>query len=731
MKKLFLVLSFLLALQPIFSQTKYKKEFYLISVDDSFEFDASDKHDIDSILKLYHASKNDTTRLFYVRLFAEGLSNEYLWTRYNRYLFEITKDRQDSLHLFYYGCALNNIGYESQYIKNDLELAKQKYHEAYQVFKRINNGGGLGVEINNLAYIYQHEGNLQKAVDLYLEAGEYFEKNDQGLGLTSIYINLGDIYFSMAEYKKAEEYFQKALPLALKTDQRPVLGNVYNQLGAINNQNKKYTEALDYFNKALALYQKEKIYGKVALICVGISNVYQMQHKEMEYESYLKKALENVVLTSDKQTKSKVYDHLASMYIYQKKYELAFPFADSAYRFASELGYKDLMAASAESLGKIFAQRNQFDKAYTYLAEAKLLSDSLKSDETRNAAIKSQFQLEYNKKSIELKAEQDKKDAIRENERKQQQMLLGISLLAIAIISVFAFIAFRNYKLTQKQNKIIEAQKHEVEEKNIEVTRQKVIVEEKQREIIDSITYAKRIQQAVLTGPDVWKQVAQDYFIFFKPKDIVSGDFYWAYSISETTSLIVLADSTGHGVPGAFMSMLGNSFLNEVIIENKVYEPALILEKLRSKIIKALVQQGNTQQKDGMDMSICKFNKVSRELEFAGANNPVWISTDQGIVELKADKMPVGLHAGEQKEFTSQKILLNANDIVFLITDGYADQFGGPQEKKFKYKPLKELMQRNRLEPLYAQGQLLERTLADWSTGFEQVDDVSIIGFKA
>jgi serine phosphatase RsbU (regulator of sigma subunit) len=275
----------------------------------------------------------------------------------------------------------------------------------------------------------------------------------------------------------------------------------------------------------------------------------------------------------------------------------------------------------------------------------------------------------------------------------------------------------------------------EVELKNEEVTHQKELVEEKQKEIIDSINYAKRIQQAVLTGEDVWKKVSKEHFILFKPKDIVSGDFYWAYNTPNNRSVFALADCTGHGVPGGFMSMLGNSFLNEIVVENKIFKADEILNKLRSKIIQALEQKGGTQQKDGMDISLCVWNKLDNTLEFAGANNPLWLvrkneNAVTELVEVKADKMPIGTYLENEVPFSSTTIQLQKGDIIFLCTDGYADQFGGPKGKKYKYKPLIDSLIKNYNLSMEEQKVAAEIAFNDWKNHHEQVDDVSLIGVR-
>jgi serine phosphatase RsbU (regulator of sigma subunit) len=318
----------------------------------------------------------------------------------------------------------------------------------------------------------------------------------------------------------------------------------------------------------------------------------------------------------------------------------------------------------------------------------------------------------------------------KEKQNQQKSLIILFGTLALLGTGFFAVMAFINFRKAKKANLIIENQKMEVELKNEEITHQKDLVDEKQKEIIDSINYAKRIQQAVLTGEDVWNKISKEYFILFKPKDIVSGDFYWAYNTPNNRSIFCLADCTGHGVPGGFMSMLGNSFLNEIVVENKIFKADQILNKLRSKIIHALEQKGGTQQKDGMDMSLCVWNKLDNTLEFAGANNPLWLLRGKELQEYKADKMPIGLYLETETPFSSVTIQLQAGDIIYLSTDGYADQFGGPKGKKLKYKPLIESLIKNSALPMAEQKNILDSTFNDWMHKHDQVDDVSLIGVK-
>jgi serine phosphatase RsbU (regulator of sigma subunit) len=272
------------------------------------------------------------------------------------------------------------------------------------------------------------------------------------------------------------------------------------------------------------------------------------------------------------------------------------------------------------------------------------------------------------------------------------------------------------------------------------------MVEEKHREISDSINYAKRIQSALLTSQEYWDSLSPNNFVIWRPKDVVSGDFHWAYQItignknlmtSKEIAVWCVADCTGHGVPGAFMSMLGMSFLNEIVIENVNLKPAEILNKLRKKIISALEHgsTGQIEQKDGMDMALCVWYKETNILEYAGANNPVWIirpikdTRAHEIIELKTNRMPVGYHY-DAKDFNDFTFQLQHGDAIYVFTDGFVDQFGGPDGKKYKSKKFKEMLLTIQHLSMKDQALMINKEFNDWRGKHEQIDDLCLVGVK-
>jgi serine phosphatase RsbU (regulator of sigma subunit) len=286
------------------------------------------------------------------------------------------------------------------------------------------------------------------------------------------------------------------------------------------------------------------------------------------------------------------------------------------------------------------------------------------------------------------------------------------------LVALFGLFMFNRFKVTQKQNHLIREQKAELQ-------KQKELVEEHQKETLDSIHYAKRIQSALLANADMITQSLPGNFILFQPKDIVSGDFYWATTHNDIFYLAV-CDSTGHGVPGAFMSLLNMGFLSEAIKEKNIEKPNEIFNYVRERLIATIGDEG---QKDGMDGILIAVNKTKGVIEYCAANNePILIREDE-IIELPKDKMPVG--KGERTEsFTLHSVALQPGDSLYLYTDGYADQFGGPKGKKFKYRKLNELLLGFSQSSLNEQKTILETEFKNWKGSQEQVDDVLVVGIR-
>lgn len=594
-----------------------------------------------------------------------------------------------------YGDALIQIG-NSYSMKRKTDSALAYYNRALIFFKKINNKRGLAKADQSFAVAYYNISEFKSAIEKASSALEVYKEINFPLGIIGTNSILSNCYFSQNMKDSALHYMRCAFSEAKKNRADSVkYFQIMIDYGMRLFSKKTADSTLYYLNQAAGFMERNKNYSSLINLYLNQADV-KMFADEKHPDIKGARALT-----------LKAYA-LANTYNLKDNYKLILDYLYSTYVW----------------------ETNNKDSIFKYLTLYQQWIDTLNGKD-QFAFIKDiQTKYETEKKDLQIKNQSLEIDAKeKENTAKNRILLLGaFALLAVAI---FGFIAYSNFKKTKKANIIINNQKEQVELQKEEIVLQKILVEEKQKEIIDSINYAQKIQAAVLTSDEVWKKISPEYFIIFSPKDIVSGDFYWAYNTVNNRSVFALADCTGHGVPGGFMSMLGNSFLNELVVENKLFKADIILNKLREKIINALGQKGSADRKDGMDMVLCVWNKLDNTLEFAGANNGLWLIRNGELITYQGDKMPIGQFREELlKPFTSQTIQLQKNDLIVLCTDGFADQFGGEDGKKLKSKNLKEFIAMNAGDSLSQQKINLTELFSNWKGNHQQVDDVSLIMIK-
>ena len=333
--------------------------------------------------------------------------------------------------------------------------------------------------------------------------------------------------------------------------------------------------------------------------------------------------------------------------------------------------------------------------------------------EANEEVVKFEFEIKQQLDSLKyidnIELEQQKTKA-KEEELKAEKKFELVLEIGIFIILISLYFIYRQLKTTKTQ---------------------KALIEEKQIEITDSINYAKKIQDALLISTVSLKEFVPESFIFFKPKDIVSGDFYWIHKNNDGTIFFTVADCTGHGVPGAFMSMIGNSLLNENIIENKIEDTGLILDNARASIIKSLHQKDiSSESRDGMDMALCKYNPKNKTVEYSGANNPLIHISGETINKIKGDSQPIGIYSGELKSFKKNKVKVKEGDMLYLFSDGFHDQFGGEKGKKYMSGKFYKFLLSISKENTEKQSKLIENEFERWRGAFEQIDDVCVMGVR-
>lgn len=301
-----------------------------------------------------------------------------------------------------------------------------------------------------------------------------------------------------------------------------------------------------------------------------------------------------------------------------------------------------------------------------------------------------------------------------------------ITIASLALIAIVVLLIRWRVRKLRRDNQILE---EKVRERTAEIRKQKDEIAEQKKEIMDSIHYAQRIQKAVLPTDQIVKNSMPEHFILYLPRDVVSGDFYWI-SPKDDKIIFAAADCTGHGVPGAFMSMLGVSFLNEIMSKNSRLSSGRILDQLRKHVKETLSQSEEGESKDGMDIALCIFDKQKMTLQYAGAYNPLYLIRKKELMEYKANRMPIGIHVGEESRFTEHTIKVQKGDCLYIFSDGYQDQIGGDKGKKFLSKSMKTLLTEIHAQPMVKQQEVLNDVLQQWMKGFQQVDDILLIGVR-
>jgi serine phosphatase RsbU (regulator of sigma subunit)/tetratricopeptide (TPR) repeat protein len=590
----------------------------------------------------------------------------------------------------------------------------------------------------NKGSYYQDIGDLPKALDFHFKALRNDEGIDHTIGIERHLCNIAIAYGDLNEHKKSLDYYFKALKYAKKAKAKDSEANLYGNIATAYYYLNENDKALMYESKSLEMFKELKDTSGIAFVLGNIGVTYKdIGQDKMDagkdpkdisefYTSvvYYKKALSLIGPNGDKSTRAIDLGSLGSVYTSIGNYAEAEKHLLASMELSKEIndlfGIMEINENLSELYFAIAAQKNIspqaragfLEKAYQRMIDHNTAKDSLFNKDKTDDITRKEMNYEYEKKeAIDM--------ATREAEKRTQRIII-ISVISLMLLSlIFSVFIFRSFRIAKKQKKLIEFQKQEVEEHR--------------KGIIDSITYAKRIQEALLKDEDHVTKHLPEHFVLYKPKDIVSGDFYWSTE-KKGHWYICVADCTGHGVPGAFMSMLGIAYLNEINASEELFGPAEILNRLREKIVKELKQTGSSgESHDGMDISMMRLNLQTKEMVWAGANNALWIAVNENgetvIRTIEPDKQPIGF-TFEPEPFTEHVFQLDHRDTVYLFSDGYADQFGGPKGKKFKSKQLQEKLLDINQEALSAQKEILEQSFEHWRGDLEQLDDVAIIGIR-
>jgi len=614
--------------------------------------------------------------------------------------------------------------YESS---GDIFKAMNFYENSLDLFMKNGDSLNIASAYNDLGILHDDLGNMEKALEYYQKAlrlSNEIRDND----ISNTLLNIGSVYYRMNELKKAESYFKEALLNAYENNANRNLMSITSNLIKIYIETNKLDSVPDLLNiqdslvqifdekemVAMFLFQKAKVHklkGNYEQAIIEMQKVYDL-YKEINLLSEIPDVLNTI----------------SSVYVLTKNYRKAENTILKSIKISNSTQNIEMKSVALLILSEIYEKTGKYKKSLEAFKNHKLLADSILNDGNLKEITRMEMKFSFDNQMREKQLEEAKKEALFKAKLKQHRTLSYALIMGAILLLLIIIFVLRGYFIKKRSNKELTIKNRLINEQKKEIEAQRDLVNHQNEEITSSINYASRIQLALLPDSNKLKQILPKSFIMFLPRDIVSGDFYWIKEIG-SFKVIVAADCTGHGVPGAFMSMLGISFLNEILKNNTQPKASEVLNHLRNSVKTTLNQDKEAAQKDGMDIALCILNSETLELQYSGAFNPLYIIRNNEMEIVKADKQPVAIYTNE-KAFTNHLFNLSSGDKFYIFSDGYADQFGGEKRKKYMSKRFREFISKNSALSMQLQKEKLIDEFMDWKNDNNQVDDVLVIGVE-
>ena len=703
---------------------------------------AQDKPDLKSLIEEANAREVDTVK---VNLLLQICDNLYRTKpvetiKYATEALDLSKKLKFRKGEAYAEKSLG-MGY---YIKADYIKANDHFQQALNIFGLIHDKVGQSNMLSNLGTLYNNKGADAKALDYFFQSLSIAEDIGDTLRILTANINIGNVYSSKeVTADTAMGYFEKALNLAEKINNYNAIGTASVNLGDLYFLKGDYDVALSYFERSLKAFKKTNS-GNLPYTLNYIGKVYA---KRKDYASallYQKEALHFSEKANSTFEVAQAIIAMANTYSLEGKTDSALILYKHAEKIAGQIGARNEREITYKELAAIYALKKNYKNAFEYQIMASNLKDTINSLSSQKEInnLQANFAVSSAQKEIEIL----KQDArLREAKGRLQWVVIFFLFLGVVSVSFFLRMLYKANVQKKKVNAALNEANGNLTTALETVSEQKMQIEMAHKVITGGINYARYIQKSVLPKAEQLAASLGDHFVIFKPKETVSGDFYWVYEKEEKV-IVVAADCTGHGVPGAFMSMLGITLLNEIVKKNSVSNPAEILDRLRQEVIDSLKQNGDRQEaKDGMDISLCCIDYKHMKLQYAGAVNSLYLVRKKGneeiglvhdesingsmMIEIKGDQMPIGIN-DEMKSFSYHDIDICKGDTFYISSDGFHDQFGGPKRKRFSYKRFREALITTKSDNMCDQKVQLERLINDWMGENDQTDDILVIGFQ-
>lgn len=637
-----------------------------------------------------------------------------------------------------------NFGLILRYRDENEEGSFDYFSKSLELYEAAGDSLGAGTALGDLAGSYRRKGELGAALETSIRALTIFEAEGFERGISLFSNNIGSLFMTTSDAEEAIPYFRRALQLVDTLRDRQnysvQLSNLLTASILLENED----SVKHYFNKVLYVQKSEDLDDYVAATYSNMQSYYQ-DILEVENpifrirQNYADSAYFYANKSGDKIEMAIANFHKGLLLTLEGQNQLATPFLEKAVEYGSNQALiAEEMAESHFLLSEIALKAGNFKKSREELGVAYKMMEEINAGKIEKTVLetKARYQVEQSRKELALikkeKALTDLKlqNAEAENERKEavarkDRILLYAAAAGFVVALLFIVFIYRAYQTKKRNNQLVLEQKEEVELQRAEAELQKSIAEEHNREILDSITYAQRIQRAILPSEKIIETHLSNAFVLYKPKEIISGDFYWVDKKGDTV-LFAVADCTGHGVPGAMVSVVCSNGLSRAVNEFGKTAPGKILDRTAQLITKEFSKNRN-RVADGMDIALCSL--TGKTLKFAGAKRPLWICRNGEIIEINGDNRSIktGL---EIEPFTEQTIALETNDVIYLFSNGFVDQFGGEEGKKLKLSNLRRFVIAMYSFESFKQKVMIDKAFEDWKGGMEQMDDVCMLGVK-
>ncbi len=592
------------------------------------------------------------------------------------------------------------------------QLALEQYQKSLKYSEQLNDKRSIAANSTEIGLVYislsrsllsvkENEVNYIRALNFHEAALAIYQDNNDNRKIAESLNNIANTYSNLAVNEfvaRFGEYWEDSLILLPPDTIREA-----------------FHKTFEYYRQALKIFEEEERVQEIMNVNINLGTHLIYTRNWSEVTQHFNKALRIARETNSQPDIALVLLYYGEYYSRIKDYENAEQTLTQSLKIFTSLGTMDMMRHAHQRLARIYEEIGNLPKAIKHIKAFNKIKDELFSEQSQKIITEMQTKYETEKKEQEIKLLNNERE-LQHSVIQRQRLTIAISIGGIIVILAFAMLLINMVRQKQRANKILE-------EKNELISHQK-------QEITDSIRYASRIQTAVLPSPTILSEALKEHFVLFLPRDIVSGDFYWFTRLGNKM-VLVAADCTGHGVPGAFMSMLGVSFLYEIVNKEGIMQPAEILNRLREFVKLTLSQTGKKdEQKDGMDISLSMLDLENMKLEWAGAYNPLVLIRNEEVIEYKADKMPVAIHITDHKPFTNHEIDLKEGDVFYMFSDGFPDQFGGEDGRKFMSKRFKQLLLDIHHKPMEEQKEILHQEHLSWRGSIEQIDDIVVFGVR-